>query len=107
MDVLAVHGYLDMPGRGHVDVDVCLHDWPAADTDYPFTWNAVLTGSPRLVVGTEGELHIDTENTDHGHPCVVIASTDRHTQVRGHENQARALAPERESPPTPPHTAFE
>ncbi|MFI6985480.1 hypothetical protein ACIBSV_43940 [Embleya sp. NPDC050154] len=86
MEIVEAHGHLTVPGLGDVEVDVDLYDWPPAEHVGPVAWSAVIADGPELEVGTKGELHVDGENTETGHPFTVIMNAGRVSQLRGREN---------------------
>ncbi|MFI6985455.1 hypothetical protein ACIBSV_43810 [Embleya sp. NPDC050154] len=86
MEIIEAHGYLAVPGLGDVEFDVDLYDWPPAEHVGPVAWSAVIAEGPELAVGTKGELHVDGENTEIGHPFTVIMNAGRVTRIRGCEN---------------------
>ncbi|MEU0940248.1 hypothetical protein [Embleya sp. NPDC005971] len=86
MEIVKAEGYVTVPGIGDVEVRLDLHDRPVAEPAFPWSWSGVISDGPVMPVGTEGEVHLDDENTTVGHPFVVITSAHHVSRIRGREH---------------------
>ncbi|MFI6586015.1 hypothetical protein [Embleya sp. NPDC050493] len=91
MEIIEARGYLTLPGAGDVEIDLDPYDWPPAEHVGPVARGAVIADGPELDVGTEGELHVDGENTEIGHPFTAIMNAGRADRIRSRENRRRTF----------------